>query len=440
MEQLQTAIESISKRSDKFPQKEFEIICANKAEAIPLLRSAIERAIAEGKNLDEDFQLHFYAMFLLAQFQDREFFPRMMELASLPEDTLDSLIGDAMTESLSNILYNMYNGEIRLLQDAILSPEVSDYVRSGLLRVMGQLYLDQELGKQEWQDFLRGIVYGEEIGDYIYSALADVICRCHFVEMLPEIHRLYEDGRLEGSVIVGYDEDVDDVFSYSENRENFCKSPVLAAQTLRGWAMFDDPEAEERSRKLEQNFSQALRKLDREFSRTEPKRKIGRNDPCPCGSGKKYKQCCLNKPKSPLELVETEQEKAKWLKDYPAAKQGGETDRIYLEDYYSHESIAIDKLLYLALKHRAIPLWRREEKSVVYNRRRVYLSAAYGRFRTLLEEEGIKSFQEYDRKHSIHYYCQDWLEVLQELLEKEDPEGILEDVRGLCEDMGKGKR
>ena len=24
-------------------------------------------------------------------------------------------------------------------------------------------------------------------------------------------------------------------------------------------------------------------------------KKINRNDPCPCGSGKKYKQCCLNK-------------------------------------------------------------------------------------------------------------------------------------------------
>jgi hypothetical protein len=24
-------------------------------------------------------------------------------------------------------------------------------------------------------------------------------------------------------------------------------------------------------------------------------KKIGRNEPCPCGSGKKYKQCCLNK-------------------------------------------------------------------------------------------------------------------------------------------------
>ncbi|MBT6848912.1 MAG: hypothetical protein HOA14_15960, partial [Planctomycetaceae bacterium] len=23
--------------------------------------------------------------------------------------------------------------------------------------------------------------------------------------------------------------------------------------------------------------------------------KVGRNDPCPCGSGKKYKKCCLGK-------------------------------------------------------------------------------------------------------------------------------------------------
>ena len=28
---------------------------------------------------------------------------------------------------------------------------------------------------------------------------------------------------------------------------------------------------------------------------TEKKRKIGRNEPCPCGSGKKYKKCCLDK-------------------------------------------------------------------------------------------------------------------------------------------------
>ena len=24
--------------------------------------------------------------------------------------------------------------------------------------------------------------------------------------------------------------------------------------------------------------------------------RVGRNDPCPCGSGKKYKKCCMKKP------------------------------------------------------------------------------------------------------------------------------------------------
>ena len=28
-------------------------------------------------------------------------------------------------------------------------------------------------------------------------------------------------------------------------------------------------------------------------------KKVGRNDPCPCGSGKKYKQCCLKLPPKP---------------------------------------------------------------------------------------------------------------------------------------------
>lgn len=26
-----------------------------------------------------------------------------------------------------------------------------------------------------------------------------------------------------------------------------------------------------------------------------PDPKVGRNDPCPCGSGKKYKKCCMDK-------------------------------------------------------------------------------------------------------------------------------------------------
>lgn len=40
------------------------------------------------------------------------------------------------------------------------------------------------------------------------------------------------------------------------------------------------------------------KEIKKEYNKTKTvvnEAKIGRNDPCPCGSGRKYKQCCLNK-------------------------------------------------------------------------------------------------------------------------------------------------
>lgn len=38
----------------------------------------------------------------------------------------------------------------------------------------------------------------------------------------------------------------------------------------------------------------AKRYQDAHTQKVREHEKIGRNDPCPCGSGKKYKNCCLN--------------------------------------------------------------------------------------------------------------------------------------------------
>jgi SWIM/SEC-C metal-binding protein len=39
--------------------------------------------------------------------------------------------------------------------------------------------------------------------------------------------------------------------------------------------------------------------IEKAVAAREPARavaKIGRNDPCPCGSGKKFKKCCVDQP------------------------------------------------------------------------------------------------------------------------------------------------
>jgi hypothetical protein len=52
--------------------------------------------------------------------------------------------------------------------------------------------------------------------------------------------------------------------------------------------------------KLKKMIARSLRESDPEAAIsatvTRSGERIGRNDACPCGSGRKYKQCCLRKP------------------------------------------------------------------------------------------------------------------------------------------------
>lgn len=436
-EQVQKAIEEITYGSRKFPREAFRIISENKENAIPYLRAAVEKALLEKEDLEEDYQLHFYALFFLGEFQERSCFPLIVEFVSLPEDVLYGLIGDLVTEGLKDILYNTYNGDLDLVRRSIGSPDIGEYVRSAMLDLMGQLYLDGELEKEEWEGFIREFVHDEsKSNDYLCGKSVLAICNCHLADMLPEIRQLYDEDRIEEFVLGSYDSCVDMMFRYSAYNDHFCKTQISAAATLQGWAIFGErPKQEFDEKKLEK----AVRKLDADYIRQKSGTKIGRNDPCPCGSGKKYKKCCLNKPKRPVDLIESEQDRKKWLEYYPVSADVREEGRIYLEDYYDAESIAIDKLVYLALHHRAIPIWNRESEEIVENRQRIYLSEAFAKFVEKAEKEKTETFREYDERYSIHYRCREWMDLLMKLLKKSGDKELYKTVSKRCMEMQKSR-
>ena len=53
----------------------------------------------------------------------------------------------------------------------------------------------------------------------------------------------------------------------------------------------------ERIKRHYRMFKDLIEKENRKATsiKSDKRVKIGRNDPCPCGSGKKYKKCCMNK-------------------------------------------------------------------------------------------------------------------------------------------------
>lgn len=433
MSQLQQAIQDITYRSKKFPKKALEIISANREEALPYLRGAIEKVLEERDELEENYLLHFYAFYLLGEFQDKEFFPKLMEMVCLPGDELDYAIGDAMTEGLKDVLYNTYNGDIELLKAAIMNEQVDEFVRSGLLDVMGQLYLDNCLEEDEWKAFLRKCVHSGEEYSYFYNGLASVICQCHFVDMLPEIRYMQENELMDEMVLGKYDSCVDYMFEYVEREKNFCTSSINTAEMLKGWAMFTEEEddlEDEYFKKNEKGLEKLVKQMQKSME-SAPVRKVGRNDPCPCGSGKKYKFCCLNKPKTPLDAIESLEERQKWLERYPQVGGQREEGRVYLEEYYDLESIEIDKLLYLGLMQRPGFMWTRDEEADE-KRCRAYLSLAFELFVKKVEKEAVASLEEYNQRYSIHYYCEDWLGELLSLLHADGNKELSAEVEKWC--------
>lgn len=240
MSELTKSIEEITYFTDRFPDRAFKVITENREEAIPYLREAIEYVYDGGLEIEKGYQLHFYALYLLGQFQDREFFPKIMEFVSMPGDELESLIGDAVTSNLQDILYNTYDGNLELLKKSIGDRDINEYVRAAMLDVMGQLFLDGTLAENEWKAFLKQNVHDGRDYDYTYDAIGHVICRCHFVDMLPEIRYMFDHDLLDEMNMGKYDSYVDAVFEYRESRANFCQTPINAADLLRNWAMFQD--------------------------------------------------------------------------------------------------------------------------------------------------------------------------------------------------------
>ena len=409
------------------------MITENEEVAKPYLREALEKAIQEQTDLDSDYQLHFYALFLLEQFQDKAAFQKITELVSLPPDVVDYLIGDTITSGLSDILYNTYDGNLTQLKQMVADTKIDEFVRADALEVMGQLYLDGEISETDWKSFLAQTIHDAKGYDHVCNKIADLICRCHFVDMLPEIRYMFDHDLMDEGYLGDYDSCVDLMFKYDEEEISFCKKSMNAAEYLKSWAMFTDGDTKtpDMSKK---DLEKMLRAMERTLNPPIRKQKIGRNDPCPCGSGKKYKFCCMNKPKAPVDDIESPEERRRWLERYPAAGRERIPGRVYLEDYYDRDSIEADKLLYLGLMHRPGLIWKRDEQKE-NQRTREYLYLAFQEASEIAEREKLTSLEKFDKKHGIHYRCAEWLGRLLELLKDAGDQERYDEVRNWIQTM-----
>ncbi|WP_462323017.1 DUF1186 domain-containing protein [Halochromatium sp.] len=247
---------------------------------------------------------HIYAMYLLAQFREAAAYPLLSRLFSIPGEISLDITGDVVTEDLCRILASVWAGDIEPIKRLIETPSINEYVRSAALRTLPILVCEGQLGRDEAIDYSTTLFRGKLEREYqlLWTSLVLVAYGIYPEKLIEDIEKAYEDDLID-TWFIGLDDvrqhlarGKDAVSEETRRLEKGLIDDTVAE--MEWWACFELDNEERRARQLPTGgkVQTALPGIDApQAIQQVPSAKtvkVGRNDPCPCGSGKKYKKCC----------------------------------------------------------------------------------------------------------------------------------------------------
>jgi hypothetical protein len=310
-ENITEIIQKIETYNGVFPCEELQILIDHPAESTPFLLEALTdtEKLYQRLEAEEDYILPFYALFLLAQFRETKAYPLVYEIFSFEAKKVDDIWGDLITGDLGNILASVCGGDVSLINQLIERNDVYEWVRSaGLTAWLCLLKANLKTRAEVIAYFKTLFDLPATEDDHLRTWTINACLDLRAEELLPEIKKSFDDEVVELMVQGDWDDFQE---SWKDTKiKDFDENPHLnlvddTIGELSSWEYFKSEE--EKKREAEQ-FKKRLREL--ETKRVEPEKvfwesrddgtfqretpKVGKNEPCPCGSGRKYKKCCLN--------------------------------------------------------------------------------------------------------------------------------------------------
>ncbi|MBZ5726619.1 MAG: DUF1186 domain-containing protein [Acidobacteriia bacterium] len=294
-------LHEFERATGKFARAAVEAAVARREEVTPELLRILEETVDRAAELDAegDYMAHLYAMFLLAQFRETRAYPLVVRFASLPGDLLDSLCGDFITEDLGQVLASVCGGELTGIQSLIENEDNDEWVRGAALSGLVALVAAGQKSRDEIVNYFTGLFRGKLVRQWshVWDTLVSYSSDLYPEELLDDIERAYEDGLVD-PYYIGFD-DVKRDLAVGKDRilarlaDNPHRRLVQDTIAEMGWWACFREDRQTRARSSAQSPAKANLNpvaVASPIKRATPK--TGRNEPCPCGSGKKYKKCC----------------------------------------------------------------------------------------------------------------------------------------------------
>jgi len=273
--ELEEILASLSVNTGVFPREALKAAIADPARITPYLLEALDLEWAASDNA---YMLHLYAMYLLAQFREQRAYRPIVDFFSVPGDAALDATGDFVTEDLGRTLASVCGGDMSLMRALVENPQANEYVRSAALRGMVCLVAQDIVPRDEVMAYFVSLFRGglERQYTYTWNALTSCSCDLYPEEVFGDIQAAMDEGLVdEMSIDLGYVE---------ESLARKKSSALMALRLGYEYRPIDDTIAE---MEWWACFKHEPRRRSEDIDG-----KVGRNAPCPCGSGRKYKYCC----------------------------------------------------------------------------------------------------------------------------------------------------
>lgn len=383
--EIKEIVEKLKYYNGELPKEALKSAIINKEKIIPELLKMLEYTkenLEKIFNEEDEFYGYIYAFFLLAEFREKRAFPYLIDLINKGEEYVEYIIGEDYPEYLQRLLASSYNGDDQALFDIIENDKYNEFMRSSVLQTFAILYLNNEKSREFILNYFRKLIKekAENDNSYLYQEIIIETCHLKLKELKNDIEDLF--------YLIETEEEKQDLKNQLEeeneiNRNIYPIKPFYeyiynTVEIMADWQCFCYKEDEEFEKSDDYKICEYIISKRNE-NWVEKKVKIERNDLCYCGSGKKYKRCCINKKgdylREKLEFIDYNVCKAEWF------------------------------------------LKRDENKKASYLLRIAWLDV-----QDICKENNIKSIDEYDNKYKGYNCLLDWIQDYDEILEMSDEE------------------
>lgn len=277
-----------------FPSQAVALAERHREVVAPWLVQVLEDVVRNPSlGLQDDYVLHDFAMVLLGHWRDTRAYRPLLALVRLPYETVDMLFGDLLFETYDRAVASVCDGDLAPLIAIVEDDTASVWVRMTLIDAWVLRVIEGDAPAAPLEDCLLAI--GErdaarlrgpaETGNDppIIDAVVHAACDMGSERLRAPVLGWFDENLIDQRNVGRMEFERDVQVPIERKRESLRargRSYLRDPQTEIGWwAGYHDEPARP------QGGERAAGTIVRDAPR------VGRNDPCPCGSGRKYKKC-----------------------------------------------------------------------------------------------------------------------------------------------------